>query len=146
MRTTAVELHERTPASPAGHEAVGLYGHPLDNNVVRGRHRGDGRQIRAGTAERPSTAPRSASAETPDAKLSPNFSPTLTPPVTWPEVPVQVPGCPRPGAWAMRAAPDQVFWPGAMGRSTAATRSERASLPNPLRAPERSLRAPMGSP
>jgi hypothetical protein len=35
MRTTAVELHERTPASPAGHEAVGLYGHPLDNNVVR---------------------------------------------------------------------------------------------------------------
>jgi hypothetical protein len=82
---------------------------------------------------RHSPSPSSGWVGTPNSKHSPNFSPTLTPPLTWAGGPRTGAGCPRPGTSTTRVAPGQVFPPSAMARSIAASRSGRASLPNPHR-------------
>ena len=78
-------------------------------------------------------ANRRRGSERPTPKHSPNFSPTLTPPLTWAGSTRTGAGCPRPGTSTTRVAPGQVFPPSAMARSTAASRSGRAGLPNPHR-------------
>jgi hypothetical protein len=75
-------------------------------------------------------------------KDSPNFSLTLTTPLTWAGSTPAGAGCPRPRRLAHAGGARPVFPPNVVGRSTAPTRRERASLPNRHRALERLIGGP----